>query len=130
MLFKKKQRSHSLASYMMAALLIVSNTVAAQAENEETKQWPDLPLLTIETIDHVEPTATVVTPPEGSWGTSIVSEHVPGRMVITLKGETLYDSGDYVKGESGIRMKIRGNTTGANLPQHPYKLKLSKKAEN
>ena len=49
MLFKKKQRSHSLASYMMAALLIVSNTVAAQAENEETKQWPDLPLLTIET---------------------------------------------------------------------------------
>lgn len=129
MLFKMKQRRHSLASYMMAALLIVSNTVAAQAENEETKQWPDLPLLTIETIDHVEPTATVVTPPEGCLGTSIVSEHVPGRMVITLKGETLYDSGDYIKGESGMRMKIRGNSTGAHLPQHPYKLKLSKKAD-
>ena len=71
----------------------------------------------------------MVTPPEGGLGISIVSEHVPGRMVITLKGETLYDSGDYVKGESCMRMKIRGNSTGAHLPQHPYKIKLSKKAD-
>ena len=96
---------------------------------QKNVEWPDIPLLSIETVDGVEPTFTKVYPPEGAIGESIISEHVPGRLVITLKGESLYDSGDYVKGESGIRIKIRGNTSGANLQQKPYKLKLSKKVD-
>lgn len=96
---------------------------------QKNVEWPDIPLLSIETVDGVEPTFTKVYPPEEAVGESIISEHVPGRLVITLKGESLYDSGDYVKGESGIRIKIRGNTSGANLQQKPYKLKLSKRAD-
>lgn len=110
-------------------LLMAMSSVAAAYAQDNTDKWPALPLLDITTNDGAEPTATVVNPPEGCLGQSIVSEHVPGRLVITLEGDTLYDSGDYVKGESGMRMKIRGNTTGANLAQHPYKLKLSKKAD-
>lgn len=83
--------------------VIMSASLKAQTPTE----WPDLPLLTIKTVDGVMPTATKVFPPEGCVGEGILSEHVPGRLVMTLKGETLYDSGDYVKGESGVRIKIR-----------------------
>lgn len=122
---KAMKKNHILTAIAVLFGLIVSTSLKAQTPTE----WPDLPLLTIETIDGVMPTATKVYPPEGCVGEGILSEHVPGRLVMTLKGETLYDSGDYVKGESGVRIKIRGNTTGANLAQHPYKLKLSKKAD-
>lgn len=111
-----------VAIAMYAALPLV-----ATAQDEV--KWPDFPLLTIETVDGVMPTYTVVNPPAGCLGQGIISEHVPGRLVITLKGETLYDSGDFVKGESGMRIKMRGNTSAIAYPQHPYKLKLSKKAD-
>ena len=122
---KAMKKSHILTAMVVLFSVIVSASLKAQTPTE----WPDLPLLTIETVDGVMPTATKVFPPEGCVGEGILSEHVPGRLVMTFKGETLYDSGDYVKGESGVRIKIRGNTTGAYLAQHPYKLKLSKKAD-
>lgn len=122
---KAMKKSHILAAMVVLFSVIVSTSLKAQTPTE----WPDLPLLTIKTVDGVMPTATKVSPPEGCVGEGILSEHVPGRLVMTFKGETLYDSGDYVKGESGVRIKIRGNSTGANLAQHPYKLKLSKKAD-
>lgn len=110
---------------LLMALLLTPFIASAQ----EDVEWPDIPLLSIETVDGAEPSATKVYPPEGAVGESIVSEHVPGHLVMTLKGESIYDSGDYVKGESGIRFKIRGNSTGVNNKQKPYKLKLSKKAD-
>lgn len=113
---------------VLSALVLMPRTGFAQDVNE-VNDWPDLPLLTIETVDHVMPTATVVYPPEGGVGTGIISDYVQGHLTITLNGKNLYDSGDYVKGESGIRLKIRGNSTGAYLDQHPYKIKLSKKAD-
>lgn len=99
------------------------------ADNEKNA-WPDLPLLQIETVGGEMPQNNIVYPPEGCiQAVSTKNEHVPGRMVITFRGDTLYDSGDYVAGASGMRIKIRGNSTGAYLEQHPYKLKLSKKAD-
>ena len=122
------KRSFVIIFTVFTAVVFNAVSVAAQdAKNENN--WPDLPLLTIETVEHVMPTATRVEPPEGCWAPSIVSEHVPGRLVITEKGETVYDSGDYEKGESGMRIKIRGNGTGLYYKQKPYKLKLSKKAD-
>lgn len=117
-------------NYVLTAMAVLFSVIMSASLKAQTPtEWPDLPLLTIETVDGVMPTATKVFPPEGCVGEGILSEYVPGRIVMTLKGETLYDSGDYVKGESGVRIKIRGNSTGANLAQHPYKLKLSKKAD-
>lgn len=100
----------------------------SKARADETTTWPDIPLLTITTENGAFPTCDVVYPPEGCVGTGITNaEYVPGRLTMTLKGETLYDSGDYVKDESGMRIKIRGNSTGAVNGQKPYKIKLSKK---
>lgn len=90
--------------------------------------FPDLPVLNIMTVNGEMPTCTVIYAPEGYSGVSITdNDYVPGRMTITLKGDTLYDSKEYIKGESGMRIKRRGNSTGAYMDQHPYKIKLSKK---
>jgi len=113
-------------------LLIITSILsfATKAENKPAQAWPNIPLINIVTQDSVMPTYTIVTPPEGAVGIGITNnKHVPGRMVMTLKGDTIYDSGEYKKSESGMRIKVRGNTTGAYLAQHPYKIKLSKKAD-
>lgn len=102
-------------------LFIVTNIYA---------QVPDylIPVITINTINNEMPTCTVVNAPEGCLGVSITNnDYVPGRMTLTYKDELLYDSEEYEKSLSGARIKIRGNSTGAYLDQHPYKIKLSKK---
>lgn len=98
----------------------------ASAQNDRDREFPEI---NIETVDGELPTYELAIAPEGCWGTGITNnKKVPGRMVMTLAGDTLYDSGGYVKGEAGVRIKIRGNST-ATLEQKPYRLKLSKKAD-
>lgn len=116
---------YRLISYFTLLAFFTSTPALA----EHTTDWPDLPVLHIVTVDSVMPENVVVHAPDGQIGSSTKNEHTPGRMVMTLRGDTVYDSGDYVKGISGMRLKIRGNSTGAHLRQHPYKLKLSKKAD-
>lgn len=90
--------------------------------------WPRIPLLTITTESGEFPTCEVVYPPSGGLGIGITNnDYVCGRLVMTLDGNTVYDTGDYIKDVSGMRIKIRGNSTGAVQGQKPYKIKLSKK---
>lgn len=87
-----------------------------------------LPLLSITTVDAEEPTCDYIGSPTG-WGAGIANAtKVPSRMVMTKNNETLYDSGEYVKKESGLTIKIRGNTS-AYVAKKPYKLKLQAKAD-
>ena len=118
-----------LKTIAVALLASVSSLCNVSAQETENVEWPNFPVFNIKTVNSEMPTATKVYPPEGAVGESIISEYVSGHLVITLKGDTLYDSGDYVKEKSGMRIKIRGNSTGANLEQHPYKIKLTKKAD-
>lgn len=89
-----------------------------------------LPLLEIATDDGVEPTCDYVGAPQGCIGAGITNAtKVPGRVSITdSDGTSLYDSGPYEKGASGMTVKIRGNTS-AYTPKKPYKIKLQKKAD-
>ena len=108
--------------FILFLCVLTQNMLPAQTVNDEL-----LPLITIETAEHKMPTYTVVYAPEGCIGTSITdNSYVEGRMVMTYRGETLYDSKEYQKKVSGIRIKVRGNSTGASLAQHPYKVKLTK----
>ena len=94
------------------------------------QEVPDslIPVLHVTTVDGEMPACEVTQAPEGCVGVTITgNDYVPGRMVMTFEGDTLYDSQEYEKGVSGMRIKIRGNSTGAYLAQHPYKIKLSKK---
>ena len=115
--------SHQLTMRRLLPILLSLFPLLSYADDE-------LPVIRIVTIDSQMPSCVVVYAPEGCTGTSIAdNQYVAGRMTITLKDDTLYDSGNYLKGESGMRIKRRGNSTGAFLDQHPYKLKLSKKAD-
>ncbi|MCM1020661.1 MAG: CotH kinase family protein [Muribaculum sp.] len=89
-----------------------------------------LPVLNITTVNAEEPTCTPVAAPEGSIGAGITNAtKVPGRVVrYEPNGEVSFDSEDYVKGETGMTIKIRGNTS-AYQSRKPYKIKLQSKAD-
>ena len=70
-----------------------------------------LPVLRIETIGHEEPTCDYVSAPEGCWGKSIMNAtKVPGRIQLIDSTGILYDSGNYMNDNSGMTIRIRGNT--------------------
>ena len=94
--------------------IIYSDVVAAA--------YTELPILNIETVNHEEPTADYY-----KTYTIINETKVPSSMqIINGNGETIYESGEYVKKESGLTIKLRGNSS-AFTPKKPYKLKLQKK---
>lgn len=84
----------------------------------------------ISTVDGEEPVCESVYAPEGSWGVGITNVNkVPGSVVIIdCHGEENFNSGSYVKKESGMSIKVRGNTS-AMRTKKPYKIKLEKKAD-
>lgn len=83
----------------------------------------------ITTENGEEPICDYVDAPDDCMGHSITNAtKVPSRLEILQNGETIYDSGEYVKKESGLTIKIRGNTS-AYLQKKSYKLKLQKKAD-
>lgn len=89
-----------------------------------------LTVVDIWTENYQEPTCDVIAPPEGCMGSGITNAiKVPGSLKIYEKdGSVGYDSGDYVKSESGLTIKVRGNTS-ASLDPKPFKIKLQKKGD-
>ena len=88
-----------------------------------------IPVIVINTVEGEEPTCDNVDAPPGMSGAGITNAtKVPGAMQMILAGDTLYDSGEYVNKESGLTIKIRGNTSG-RMPKKSYKLKLQKKTD-
>ena len=87
-----------------------------------------LPVLDIRTVGDEEPTYTTVYPPEGAFGIGSRATAVPARMVMLTQEDTLFDSGEYAKGASGMTIRVRGNTSSRGLIT-PYKIKLQKKAD-
>lgn len=89
----------------------------------------EIMVLRINTVNGEEPTCDYVSPPPGNNGAGIRNcTKVPGRLKVSLAGKRLYDSGDYVEDQSGMTLKIRGNTS-AYGNQKPYKIKLQKKKD-
>ncbi len=117
---------HTYRKLLCGLASLALTLLPASAQNNKDREFPEI---SIETVNGELPTYELAIAPEGCWVTGITNnKKVPGRMVMTLAGDTLYDSGDYVQGEAGVRIKIRGNST-ATFEQKPYRLKLSKKAD-
>lgn len=118
---------------ILSIFLILSfysfNTRAASLSLEEVMAL-GLNVLVIETENSEEPTCDYVSAPEGSMGKGITNAtKVPGSLkIFSPDGRILYESGEYEKGESGMTVKIRGNTS-AYSTKKPYKIKLQKKAD-
>ena len=113
---------------VLTLLFIVTVTHANETSKEELLAT-GLPLVVIETINGEIPTCDFVTHPEGSMGEGITNKTKVGGQILILQGsDTLYNSGAYEKGESGMVVSLRGNTS-AYVEKKPYKIKLQKKVD-
>lgn len=89
-----------------------------------------LPVIEITTENAEEPTCEPIEAPAGCDGISITNvTKVSGRLKITKDNNTIFDSGDYKKDVSGIKIKIRGNTSSAFEKKKSFKINLEKKAD-
>ena len=108
-------------------MLLNTNHVLAQEFTEIELKKINIPLLIINTDDGVDPQGYRIDHPEGCVGIGLTgNEYKTGRMVMTLLDSVIYDSGEYAVGASGVRIRLRGNTSTL-WSKKPYKLKLSKK---
>ncbi len=104
------------------------NNIDLNNRRGEVYKEKGLPLINIITVDGELPTCDYVDSPTG-WGAGTTNAtKVPSRMTLTWGDDLLYDSGEYKKSESGLTIKIHGNTS-AYSEKKPYKLKLQKKAD-
>lgn len=100
------------------------------ADDDISYDYPDIPLLEIYTQDMVEPTCERIDAPSGCFGNTITNnEYVFGNMKVWMNHEVVYSSYGKTADEYGMKLKIRGNSTGAFMKQRPYKIKLGKKAD-
>ncbi len=117
---------------LLSVLMGVSLCMQAQVHYYAGTESIDVPFLHIITVDGEIPSCESYTcPPEGAIGACVATNpnKVKSRLVITQLGDTIYDSGEYVKKESGLTVKLRGNSASAEVqPKKSYKLKLEKKA--
>ncbi len=89
----------------------------------------NIPLFVITTENGEEPPGYAVYPPEGCVGVGLAgNDYVAGTLVVTLGDSVLYDSGEYEKNVSGMRIRQRGNSS-ALYGKKPYKINLSQKAD-
>ncbi len=119
---------------ILAQPLLAQNDIIEhhrQADSAQIAAYRDLniPLLIIETEDHTFPTADVVWNSSHTAVTLTNHTKVPGRLIMLLKEDTIYDSKEYLKDESGITLKLRGNSSAADQDKPGYKIKLQKKAD-
>lgn len=123
------QNCYRKISIFSLFLLLCLNIKAQTDCSFENISQIGLPVVSITTVDGEEPTCEYVNAPEGSFGESITNAtKVPCRIVITKNNETLFDSGEYIKNESGATIKINGNTS-AYHDNKPYKIKLQVKED-
>lgn len=117
-------------STLLALLTAATPLVSAQIPTtlDETLAL-GLPVLSITTENAEEPSCTPVASPEGCVGAGIIAEKIPGSVTrYSPDGTVEYSSGDYVKNTSGMKIKVRGNTS-AYLARKPFKVKFEKKVD-
>lgn len=89
-----------------------------------------LPLVVVETVNLEEPTFENSITPPGMAGSGIKNAtKVPGKLTILKDSIILYYSGAYSKDESGMTIKVRGNSSARRENKKPYKVKLQKKGD-
>ena len=94
---------------LTASLVLMAMSAEAQTDgNRCVSSWPPgitpdsltatgLPLVLITTVDGEEPVCDYVMAPDGCVGQSITNaSKVPGRVVVAVRGDTLFDDRDWV----------------------------------
>ena len=126
----KASRQQTTAGLLASLLIAGMPFCAASADTLlDSLRATGLPMVAVETVDGEEPTCEYLRAADGYPANTIRNAtKVPGRVVVTERGDTLYDSGPWEKDVSGMTIKMRGNNS-AFRRKHPFKLKLQKKAD-
>ena len=122
-----------MSCYKLYIFLFLTSFMVGSAQAQEVPQAvleAGLRVVSVTTVDGEEPTAESIEAPPGSWGIGITNVNkVPGSVrIFSPDGKILFDSGDYLKKESGMTIKVRGNTS-ARYDKKPFKVKLEKKGD-
>ena len=125
--------THNKCCFILS-LFFYTVSIAAVEDNYDDPAYLSgigLPVMTIETVNGETPTYRVAPKRyEGAIGNSITDANkVPGSITITFKGDTVYQSGEYVEDISGMTIRVRGNTSPLVSDKKPFKIKLEKKAD-
>lgn len=121
---------HTQQLFYLLLLSVFTVFAGYSADLDSLLAKTGLPVLYISTVNSDEPQGEPAYPPAGAWGVGLTdNEYVSGSLTIEKNGEVLYSSGEYNAGASGIRIKLRGNTSALGNGKKPYKLKLSKKCD-
>lgn len=107
------------------------STLDVNTITSETLCKLGLPVMDIVTVNGEIPTYEIAEKPyDYCMGQGITNAtKVPGRFTMLEKGKVIYDSGEYVEGESGMTIRVRGNTSCTLFEKKPYKIKLQKSAD-
>lgn len=112
---------------------VIKDSAGATTIRPFSVAYTGLPLVEINTVDQEEPTAEYVSYEDygGNYGKTLRNAtKVPASMhIISNTGKVLYESGEYVKDESGLKLKLRGNTSATYGDKKPYKITLQKEAD-
>lgn len=127
-----------MKKYIIISCLLLSCAITSMAQDSiwvdkygvmEQLKAIGLPIVIINTVNNEEPKCDIISAPPGENGiTHTNANKVPGRLQIIQGDDCLYDSGEYVEDESGMKMRIRGNTS-AQWAKKPFKISLQKKAD-
>lgn len=88
----------------------------------------NIPCIVVSTIDAEEPVENWIYAPEGYSGQTNDAKYVKGKLTLSLNDSVYYDSGEYLSDVSGMRIKVRGNSS-ALWAKKSFKVKLTKKAD-
>lgn len=114
----------------MILKFVCTMQIVALGVDNISYNYPNIPLLEIYTENSVEPSCRKLETPPGCWGESITdNDYVNGNLKLWIDHQEAYSSGEFDSGVYGMKLKIRGNSSGVNLEQHPYKIKLFSKAD-
>ncbi|MDE6227463.1 MAG: CotH kinase family protein [Muribaculaceae bacterium] len=117
------------SSAMAQAQPSLTTTSSIDEIRNELKNM-DVYVLEISLEDGEFPTFDKIEAPEGCGGVSITNNnYVLGSLRIEYKGNEVYNSGEYNKKKSGIKVKVRGNSSSYadGVKKKSYKIKLEKK---
>lgn len=112
------------AIVFVLVLVFVRSSLFAQTIDEIREI--NIPVLIINTVNDEEPTFEVSYRSDSLLYTIKNATKVPGKMIMLLGKDTLYNSSEYVQKQSGLTIKIRGNSSAVYPKKKPYKLKLQK----
>lgn len=110
---------------ILLLLLLFPVTFFAQPSLRDSILQLGIPVVIVETKNQEEPTADEAVTPNGCWGGTITNAtKIEGAvLVLSPAGDTVYNSGEYVKKTSGMTIKLRGNWS-ARSSKKAYKIKL------